>query len=135
MQGWNAHPGWAQGKPTKAGKTADPEAREGKVPPFCCCCLMLSHCGNENPEKFKKRERQRHHRSLSSGETKNIYFLYKKKSHESFFKKKILFIYVRGREHEREGNINVWLPLTRPQLATKPTTQACALTGNHPATH
>ena len=30
----------------------------------------------------------------------------------------------------RERNINVWLPLTCPQLGTWPTTQACALTGN-----
>ena len=36
----------------------------------------------------------------------------------------------RGREKEREGNIGVWLPLTRPLLGTWPTTQACALTGN-----
>ena len=35
-----------------------------------------------------------------------------------------------GREKERERNINVWLPLTRPLLGTWPATQACALTGN-----
>ena len=35
-----------------------------------------------------------------------------------------------GREKERERNINVWLPLARPQLGTWPTTQACALTGD-----
>ena len=45
------------------------------------------------------------------------------------------FIYLfleRGeqREKEREGNINVWLPLTCPVLGTWPTTQACVLTGN-----
>ena len=45
--------------------------------------------------------------------------------------KKILFIFIeRGREREREGNINVWLPLTCPLLGAWPTTQACALTGN-----
>ena len=47
---------------------------------------------------------------------------------------KILFIYFlergEGREKERERNINVWLPLTCPQLGTWPATQACALTGN-----
>ena len=45
---------------------------------------------------------------------------------------KILFIYFRekGREGEREGNINVWLPCACPLLGTWPTTQACALTGN-----
>ena len=32
-----------------------------------------------------------------------------------------------GREEERERNINVWLPLTRPLLGTWPATQACAL--------
>ena len=35
-----------------------------------------------------------------------------------------------GRETEREGNINVWLPLMHPLLGTWPETQACALTGN-----
>ena len=35
-----------------------------------------------------------------------------------------------GKEIERERNINVWLLLTYPLLATWPTTQACALTGN-----
>ena len=51
----------------------------------------------------------------------------------SYLKKKILFIYLfleRGREEERERNINVWLPLMHPVLGTWPTTQACALTGN-----
>ena len=49
--------------------------------------------------------------------------------HIGFFK--ILFIYFLerggGREREREGSINVWLPLTRPLLGTWPATQACAL--------
>ena len=30
----------------------------------------------------------------------------------------------------RERNINVWSPLVRPPLGTRPSTQACALTGN-----
>ena len=49
---------------------------------------------------------------------------------------KILFISFRqrGREGERERNINVWLPLACPLLGTWPTTQACALTGNLPVT-
>ena len=34
------------------------------------------------------------------------------------------------RDTERERNISVWLPLVHPQLGTRPTTQACALTGN-----
>ena len=43
----------------------------------------------------------------------------------------LLFIFrERGREGEREGNVNVWLPLTRPLLGTWPETQACALTEN-----
>ena len=33
-------------------------------------------------------------------------------------------------EKERERNINVWLPLTRPLLGTWPATQAGVLTGN-----
>ena len=44
-----------------------------------------------------------------------------------------LFIYLlekgEGREKQREGNINVWLPLTCPRLGTWPVTQAGALTG------
>ena len=48
-----------------------------------------------------------------------------------FFFFKILFIFrERGREGERERNINVWLPLECPLLSTWPATQACALTGN-----
>ena len=57
-----------------------------------------------------------------------------------FYFFKILFIYFwregkggrkRGRETSMcERNINVWLPLARPQLGTWPTTQACALIGN-----
>ena len=46
---------------------------------------------------------------------------------------KILFIHFyrgEGREKERERNINVWLPLERPQPGTWPATQACAMTGN-----
>ena len=37
---------------------------------------------------------------------------------------------MKGREGERERNINVWLPLTHPLLGTWPATQASALTGN-----
>ena len=43
------------------------------------------------------------------------------------------FIYLfleRGRDREREKNINVWLPLGHPLLGTWPATQACALMGN-----
>ena len=36
----------------------------------------------------------------------------------------------KGREKERERNVNVWLPLVWPVLVTWPATQACALTGN-----
>ena len=47
---------------------------------------------------------------------------------------KILFIYFlekeEGEEKERERNINVYLPFTRPLLGTWSMTQACALTGN-----
>ena len=46
---------------------------------------------------------------------------------------KIFYLFIfrkRGREGERERNINVWLPLTCPELGTQPTTQACAVTGN-----
>ena len=40
----------------------------------------------------------------------------------------------RERERERERNISVWLLLMEPLLGTWPATQACALTGNKPAT-
>ena len=33
-------------------------------------------------------------------------------------------------EKEREGIINVWLPLVHPMLGTWPTNQACDLTRN-----
>ena len=50
-----------------------------------------------------------------------------------FFKDFIyLFFRERGREGERERNINVWLPLIFPQLGACLATQACALTGNRP---
>ena len=32
-----------------------------------------------------------------------------------------------GKEKEKEGNINVWLPHVHPLLGTWPATQACAL--------
>ena len=35
-----------------------------------------------------------------------------------------------GRGKDRERDINVWLPLSRPLLGTWPETQECALTGN-----
>ena len=43
-----------------------------------------------------------------------------------------LFCKIRGivREKERERNISVRVPLVRPQLGTRPTTQECTLTGN-----
>ena len=47
-------------------------------------------------------------------------------------KKRFYLFLERGeeREKERERNINIWLPLMRPLLATWPATQAYALTGN-----
>ena len=56
------------------------------------------------------------------------------------FLKYFIYLFLRGecREKEREGNINVWLPLTCPLLGTWPATQACAPTGNgttHPLVH
>ena len=57
-------------------------------------------------------------------------------NHQSTYLNRFLkiFIYLflergEGREKERE-RINVWLPVTRPQLGTWPATQACVLTGN-----
>ena len=48
-----------------------------------------------------------------------------------FLKKFYLFIFgERGREGDKERNINVWLPLMYPLLGTWPATQGCALTGN-----
>ena len=48
-------------------------------------------------------------------------------SYFSVFLKYLFIFRQRGREGERKGNINVWLPLPRPLLGTWPTTQACAL--------
>ena len=50
-----------------------------------------------------------------------------------YFFKDLIYLFLErggGREKERETNINVWLPLTWPPLETRPTTQACALTGD-----
>ena len=50
-----------------------------------------------------------------------------------FSKKDFIYLFLErgeGREKERERNINVWLPLTRPLVGTWPATQACALTEN-----
>ena len=59
-------------------------------------------------------------------------YLFLIRSHSFFFflERFYLFILERGRERIREGNINVWLPLTRSLLGTWPTIPACALTGN-----
>ena len=46
----------------------------------------------------------------------------------SFFKDFIYLFLERGREEEREININVWLPLACPLLGTWPAIQARALT-------
>ena len=49
------------------------------------------------------------------------------------FLKDFIYLFLEGgegREKERERNISVWLPLTRPLLGTWPATQTCALTGN-----
>ena len=48
------------------------------------------------------------------------------------FFKRFIYLYLdrgEGRKKE-ERNINVWLPLTRPILGTRPSTQACSLTEN-----
>ena len=53
--------------------------------------------------------------------------------HFLFFKKNFIYLFLdrgKGREKDRERNINVCLPLTHPLLGTWPATQACALTGN-----
>ena len=54
-----------------------------------------------------------------------------------FFLKNFIYLFLergKGRENQRESNINVGniyrLPLMHPQLGTWPATQACALTGN-----
>ena len=60
----------------------------------------------------------------------------KKKCSYSFFFFKIYLFLDRGegREKDKKRNINVWLLLTHPSLGTWSATQACALTGNEPAT-
>ena len=48
------------------------------------------------------------------------------------FLKVFIYLFIfreKGREGERDRNINVWLPLPSPLLGTWPATQACALTG------
>ena len=53
----------------------------------------------------------------------------------NFFKEFIYLFGERGREGERERNINVWLPLPWTPLGAWATTQACALTGNRTLCH
>ena len=46
----------------------------------------------------------------------------------TFLKKDFIYLFLdrgEGREKEKEGNINVWLLLTRPLPGTWPATQAC----------
>ena len=45
---------------------------------------------------------------------------------EGHFLKDFIYLFLEGKR-EKEGNINVWLPLACPLLGTWPTTQACAL--------
>ena len=69
-----------------------------------------------------------------------FYHKHTQKSSYHFYETTNLYIYIflkvllifreKGTKKEREWNINVWLPLTRPLLGTWPTAQACALTGN-----
>ena len=48
----------------------------------------------------------------------------------SFFKDIVYLFLERGREKERERNIQVWFPLVRPLLGPSPATQVCALNEN-----
>ena len=57
-------------------------------------------------------------------------WLIKSFAHFYFFKDLFIYFRDRGREEERERNINMWLPFACPLLGTWPATQACALTGN-----
>ena len=58
-------------------------------------------------------------------------FIIARNKQNGFFLRFYLFVFrERGREGERERNINVWLPLTRPLLGPQPAFQPCALTGN-----
>ena len=60
---------------------------------------------------------------------KKLQFL--KNTTPNYFLKNILFIFrKKGREGERQGNINMWFPLMCSLLRTWPAIQAYALTGN-----
>ena len=64
----------------------------------------------------------------SQDEKQKNFLKYGEEIRRIFFKEFIyLFIFRhRGREEQRERNINVWLPLQHPLLGTWPVTQACA---------
>ena len=100
-----------------------------------CCCFCLTYSPFLTPSSFSNQ--LKHHfcravyycflythqtvRILRGGPISGFYFV------------KILFISFeregKGRS-KKERNINVWLPPSHPPLGTRPTTQACVLTGN-----
>ena len=106
----------------------------------CSLCLSLSewdYFSFFNMKKFKMNKyvllllKEKRYTCIYMFEIYIIYMLYIHMCVYTYFKRLYLFIFRdRGREGERERNINVWLPLTCPLLETRPTTQACALTGN-----
>ena len=54
-----------------------------------------------------------------------------KHSYHWIFLKDFIYLFLqKGREKERERNINAWLPLMHPTLGTWPEAQASTLTGN-----
>ena len=60
-------------------------------------------------------------------------YVYLEKSPLALKKKDFIYLFLErreGKEKERERNINGWLPLACPKLGTRPTTQACVLTGS-----
>ena len=100
--------------------------------------LIIKWMGKETPGKYTAREIWYHyinvrHTEMSWGsaflELKRV-TAYLMKDLVQFFLKEFIYFLERTERREKERNMHVWLPLTRPLLGTWPTMQACALTGN-----
>ena len=109
--------------PSTRSPSAAQETSQYEICHRACFWLYfpLQHCNSNSTFKV-------HEAKTDKDKSKN------RQIHNQSWKKNfVIYLFLErgaGREEERERNIDVWLPLTRPLLGTWPATQACALTGN-----